>query len=388
MLPTTVPDDIDKYFFGRKKDIENVEKYIDALRQDLPNQIEILGRKGVGKTILVKKILKDTDKDILTIYLDLSNIYGYYQEITEEHILKELLNKINNVLTEDTKLGKIKSHLNSFVQSFLYREYIDESVDIFNISIPKFHENYSKLSRLVMELLQNIVDSSDDINGIIIAFDEIEMIKYINNPNAFLYLIRSCLKNQKNILYIFTGNINDEIRDIIHSADFTFGVRIPHVRLDPFNLAETTDYLKQKAPHLKFSEDGFEMFHYCSLGIPSYINYLANSLDFGEIYDSKKVLESYFKLEQIEIMWSNKWNDLSNDSKEIIKILMEYDQMTFDEIHEKCDLKEDEIKKSIELLIRKHLILFNLEENYYLLNINMLINWLNYKKQTTGFYPL
>ena len=122
MLPTTAPTDIDKYFFNRKKDIEEVERYIYTIKDDIPSQIFIDGVKGVGKTFFVKKLLHDAGSDILTIYIDLSNIYAYHKQITEEAILREILTKINDEMADDTRLGRIKGAVNSFVQNFFYRE--------------------------------------------------------------------------------------------------------------------------------------------------------------------------------------------------------------------------------------------------------------------------
>ena len=388
MLPTTIPNDINKYFFNRNDDIIEVEKYIYTIRQDLPNQILIIGKKGVGKTFFVKKLLHDADDDILTIYIDLSNIYAYYQKITEEAILLELLNLINNTLTGDGRLDRIKGALNSFVQNFLYRQYdIDENIDIFNITLPKFSKNYSKLSRLVMELLQKIVDSSDKINGIIIAFDEIELLKHVNNPEAFFYLFRSSMKNQKNISYILTGNIDDEVLRIIGSYDFSFGSRIPRYYLNPFNLNTTTEYLKKYAPDLKFTDNGFKMFHQCTLGIPSYINNFANSLSENEVYDWNNLIETFFNLSQIENIWLGMWNNLSDSERKVIRILMD-NILTFDEISQKSKLDEDCLQEIIYSLNRKHIVGYNVNEENYILIDHMLVLWLKHKKEITGFYPI
>ena len=55
MLLTTVPNNINKYFYNRKKDIKKINLQISGIYDDLPNQILITGNRGVGKTFLLKK---------------------------------------------------------------------------------------------------------------------------------------------------------------------------------------------------------------------------------------------------------------------------------------------------------------------------------------------
>ena len=97
MMPVSIAQNIDKYFFNRKKDITLLNLYISSIYEDLPNQILLTGKRGIGKTFLLKKILNDQKEDIITIYLDISKIYGENKRITEEEILKELLQEMNNI---------------------------------------------------------------------------------------------------------------------------------------------------------------------------------------------------------------------------------------------------------------------------------------------------
>lgn len=75
-LPRLIPKDIDKYFFNREKEIVQLNTYLSMLEKDIPNQILLTGYRGVGKTFLLRKLLKDQPPQFLTLYLDLSLIYG------------------------------------------------------------------------------------------------------------------------------------------------------------------------------------------------------------------------------------------------------------------------------------------------------------------------
>ena len=143
------------------------------------------------------------------------------------------------------------------------KEYdINNHEDLFNITIPKIKYNYPKLSELVMELPQNIVDSTKDIKGFIII-NEFRLIKYVNNPEAFFWLIRSHLQNQSNICYIFTGSVSNtsNIIEMLNGQTGAFGGRMIQINIDPFTKQETQNYLNDRLSNIKFSDEGFDKFY-------------------------------------------------------------------------------------------------------------------------------
>lgn len=58
-MPLTIPKNIDKYFYNRKRDIKRISLLINSIYEDLPTQLLITGQREVGKTFLLKKILND-----------------------------------------------------------------------------------------------------------------------------------------------------------------------------------------------------------------------------------------------------------------------------------------------------------------------------------------
>lgn len=102
IMPISMPKDIDKYFFNRTKDIKMINTQLSTLKFDIPPQMLITGYRGVGKTFLLRKILKDQGNDILTVFLDISEIMGRQKgKLTEEKVLKALLNEINNAISQN-----------------------------------------------------------------------------------------------------------------------------------------------------------------------------------------------------------------------------------------------------------------------------------------------
>ena len=303
MLPISVPNDVDKYFYNRKKDIKRISLQLKSIEEDLPNQLLITGNRGVGKTFLLKKILHNQPDYILSAYVDISKIYGMNKKISEEEILKEILIEINKTLNKDANLfNKFQNYLKTMFNTKDYDFSNPET--ILNIPIPKIKDNYEKISKFVMELPQRIVDSSD-VKGFIVVIDEFQLIKYVENPEAFFWLFRSYLQNLNNVCYIFTGSVSKtaDIIEMINGQTGAFGGRMIQINIDPFTEEETANYIRDRTD-IKFTEDGFERFYKCTRGIPAYINTFSNILDSNVEYTSDMIKEVFFlQMDQIVIMW-------------------------------------------------------------------------------------
>jgi len=107
IMPVSMPKDIDKYFFNRTKDINMINTQLSTVKFDIPPQLLITGYRGVGKTFLLRKILNDQSSDILTVFLDMSEIMGRQKgNLTEEEVLKAILNAIGETMAQHKKSYK------------------------------------------------------------------------------------------------------------------------------------------------------------------------------------------------------------------------------------------------------------------------------------------
>lgn len=354
-LPVVIPKDIDKYFFNRKKEINMINANLSLLDQNISNQILITGKRGVGKTFLLKKILNDQPDKYLTSYIDLSKTLGGRKgDLSEDEAIKEILDKIN-----------------------------ESAISLSNIELP---DNNLKLSEFTMELPQKIVDFSEDIEGFIIVIDEFQLLK---NPYAFFQLIRSYTQEQNNVSYIFTGSAaqTSEIINRINGQNGAFGGRMLQFNIDPFTKDETKRYLNERLSGLKFSDEGFERFYSCTRGIPAYINSLSSILPTDVECDEEIIKEKILlNVDQIVIMWLYIWGTLTPIEKEMIIFMVENEHVTWSLLNNELDYAKSTITKYIDSLLNKGIIehTFNKE---YILSDKMLKTWLEVKYENDGIYP-
>ena len=390
-LPIVIPKDIDKYFFNRKKEINQINANLSLLDMDVANQMLITGYRGVGKTFLLKKILNDQPSKYLTTYIDLSKTYGGQKgDLTEEEVIKEILIKINESVSKNEKTYfKIKNIISNFIKQLKLKDYDFSNIGLSNMELPLIKENYLKLSKFAMELPQIIVDNSEDISGFIIVIDEFQLLKALKNPEAFFWLIRSYTQEQFNVSYIFTGSVSQtsEIINMINGQNGAFGGRMLQFNINPFTKEETKRYLNERLNSLKFTEKGFERFYACTRGIPAYINSLSSILP-TDVPCSEEVIKEKLLLnvDQIVIMWLYVWGALTSIEKEIIIFMVENQHVTWSLLNNNLNYAKSTITKYLDSLLNKGII----EHTYnkeYVLSDKMIKTWLEIKYEHDGIYP-
>ena len=107
-------------------------------------------------------------------------------KLSEEEVIKEFLCLIEESLENDTNIFK-KAHekLHSTLNQLRLKNYTFNNSSLRELPIQIIEDNYNKLSKYVMELPQKIVDSIDEIKGFIIVVDEFQLLKTLENPEAF-----------------------------------------------------------------------------------------------------------------------------------------------------------------------------------------------------------
>ena len=392
ILPLGIPSELNKYFYNREKELKTLKYYLNALNQDISEQILVTGFRGVGKTYLLKKLLDDLPDNILTAYVDISRVFGSQKgKLKEELIMNYLLESMNNTLKNRSgKLETIYKTVEKFSNKLKLKKYdFKDAGSMLGIPIPNTEDDYQKLSRFVMEFPQKIVESSPDIKGFAIVIDEFQLLAELENPASFFWLIRSYTQNQDNVSYIFTGSTakSSEIVEMINGASGAFGGRMLQFNVDPFTPEETKGYLKDKVPEIQLTEDGFNRFYHCTRGIPAYINSFCNTMSAGENYDDKMVKETFLKkMDQISVMWISIWGTLTPKEKKLLISLVKSGPQKWSKLLENVDLSRNTLSKYLDILKNKGIITFNDTAGYQIAD-SMLSSWIKQKKETEGYYP-
>ena len=392
ILPLGIPSELNKYFYNREKELKTLKYYLNALNQDISEQILVTGFRGVGKTYLLKKLLDDLPDNILTAYVDVSRVFGSQKgKLKEELIMNYLLESMNNTLKNRSgKLETIYKTVEKFSNKLKLKKYdFKDAGSMLGIPIPNTEDDYQKLSRFVMEFPQKIVESSPDIKGFAIVIDEFQLLAELENPASFFWLIRSYTQNQDNVSYIFTGSTakSSEIVEMINGASGAFGGRMLQFNVDPFTPEETKGYLKDKVPEIQLTEDGFNRFYHCTRGIPAYINSFCNTMSAGENYDDKMVKETFLKkMDQISVMWISIWGTLTPKEKKLLISLVKSGPQKWSKLLENVDLSRNTLSKYLDILKNKGIITFNDTAGYQIAD-SMLSSWIKQKKETEGYYP-
>ena len=389
--PLFLHDDYDKYFFNRKEDIKKIEYQINAVKYSLPQQLLLLGVRGVGKTYLLKKIIDDCDSSIVCSYIDMQQVYSLEKDdLSIEMVLIELLNCMDASIADEDYGLSFRSKVVHLVERLKLKDYdFSDCAELFNIPIPRVDDDYKKLARFVMEFPQRVVDEVDGVEGFVIVIDEFQMLSEVDHLDKFFGLIRSFSQFQHNVSYVFTGSISSR-SDVIESVNGdsgAFGGRLQQITIEPFSKEETRAYFDECMSEIRFTEDGFDRFYKCTRGIPLYINSFYNVMDSGEVYDAVLVRDAFFSnMEQILIKWVKIWSGLSSSEKEIVKVLVEDNFLSWTDLLAALSFSRNTFNKYLSGLIRKGILAY--VDGKYFIEDEMLMIWLKHEKEVYGSYPL
>ena len=392
-IPLGVPEDIDKYFFNRERELIQLKSLIENLKYNVSNQILLTGFRGVGKTFLLKKFSKSLPKNILSCYIDISKIYAMQKsKLTEEEILHNLLQEMNESVKKHGKgLKKINNSITTLLNKLKSYDYdFKDASTLLSIPIPQTKDNYQKLSKFVMEFPQKVVEASHgEIEGFLIIIDEFQFINELESPESFFWLIRSFSQEQDNVSYIFTGSTSttSEIVEELNGISGAFGQRMIQLTINPFSESETNKYLKEKISEIKFRKDGLKRFYKCTRGYPAYINSFCNIMNNDKVYDEKLIKDEFYnKFDQIAIKWVILWSSLSREEKEIVTTINENGSIKLKDLNEKVDFSKGTLIKYLHKLKNKGII--SHIKTIYKIEDYMLSAWLKHRKNEDSYYPL
>jgi len=380
----------DKQFYNRVEDISLLKRLLETTGQHTSPTILLSGSRGVGKTVLLKKIKKELDEDYLVSYIDLTRIYSYQiGKLDENGIMEHFFNSWISALKKK-KFNSIREKIEKIIKTKKIN--IGEIVDISGYPVPilESENNQKELLDFVINLPQKIYENnSDKIKGVIFIIDEFQALNDLGtNLKGFLWLLRSYIQNQKNVAYVFSGSINsnDKIIEKIAGNNGAFGGRILSVQIEPFTKSTVKNYLNERVPELKLSKNGFERFYKCTKGIPHYVNTFGRILEKNKTLDDKKIKEEFIKtLPLLADHLKQQWGRLTLREQRIIISLIEK-PLKRSEIGKKLNQKPSSISLPLNNLQNERLIGINQDKKYEITEY-ILKEWLKQEYKNKGVFP-
>ncbi|MCC7553562.1 MAG: ATP-binding protein [Methanobacteriaceae archaeon] len=376
-------------FYNRKEDLESIKSLLNTTSMGSPPTIIMPGIRGVGKTVLLKKIKKELESDYMVSYVDLTQSYSYQSgKLTEIGIMHQFYKS----WMKSAKEKGFNTLINSIKKKFSTKKYkISQIIDIggYPIPITESEEDYEKLLNFVLDFPQKIYNEySNEIKGVIIIIDEFQAIKDLDKDlDGFLWFFRSIIQNQKNVAYVFSGSLNskDIVFEKIASQMGAFGGRMLTIEINPFSKKTVYNYLNEKLPSLKLKKDGFERFYNCTNGIPHYVNTFANLLPKNKVLNNQDVKNEFKKI--IPILADHlkyQWATLNLTEQKIIVSLVNK-PLKRKEISESINIPSSSLSKSLNKL--QNISVIKNDKGIYSISEPILKAWLKEEYGNRGTYP-
>ncbi|OED30397.1 ATP-binding protein [Methanosphaera sp. WGK6] len=379
----------DYEFYNRTEDIEFISNLLKGTTYGSSPTILLTGIRGVGKTALIKKLEKNFKEDYLVTYIDISQNPEYQENKLKRIDIIKLIYKKLIESCDNFGLNTINKKLEKYIKT--NNIHVSNITQYKNIPLPliETEKNQTKLIDFVMELPQQIYEENKNkIKGVLLFFDEIQVIKDLDEDlNSFLWYLRNKTQTQKNVSYLFSGSMSVKdtlIMDMV-GQNGAFGGRILTIEIKPFTQQTTTNYLNEKANHLKLTEDGIEQFYKCTHGIPAYINIFANLLPPKIILDANEIKKQFKNI--IPVLITShliQWGKLTLREQKIITNLLEKPLKRL-EISEKLKVKSGSLGKPLNHLM--DLALIEYDNGKYQLIDPVFKAWLKNTYEEKGLYP-
>ena len=356
-------------FFNRLDEINMLSSLLKSTESNLAHTILLNGIRGVGKTSLIKEIEKKFNKEYLVVNIDLSRTDEYQQKnLTKSSLIKVIYDAIIKS-SKEFGLKTINKPIDEFFKTNGLK--LDEILSYNYIA-----ENEEKLANLAGKLPQKIYENNKDkLKGVFIFIDEVHLIKDLN-------LLGSFIQKQKNVAYLFCGNMKDSSINDLNGA---FGGRMLTIEIQPFLKETTKDYIESLHKNIKFDDGGFERFYMCTRGIPYYINIFAKFLPENIVLTENNII-SLFKnsIDYLAIHFIFMWAKLTFQEQKIITAIIEKPLKRI-EIANSLEVTSGSLNRPLNRLINFDLIEY--ESDKYQITDPILAYWLKNSYEKNGVYP-
>lgn len=267
---------------------------LKALNSGRPELLAILGRRRVGKTFLVRKVLGEN------IILEFSG----------EHS------------------GKMKTQLENF------------SIAINEYSKGRFKHDRPSNWTQAFEILKSYINSVKKVSKKVVFLDEFPWIDTRKSGflSAFEYFWNSWCTKQNNLIIVICGSSASwMIRHIVNNRGGLHNRLSNTIRLQPFTLTESEEFLATR----KISLDRYQLvqLYMVTGGIPFYLNLMEKGESAAQYIDRICFTKEGLLLNEFDNLYRSLFNSAGSHSA-LVKILAENPEgMTRDQLMNKAGFK-------------------------------------------------
>ncbi|MBR0472200.1 MAG: AAA family ATPase [Methanosphaera sp.] len=315
-------------FYNRVETIDLLSNMLNSSQYGSTPSILLTGVRGVGKTVLMKRIQQLFENKFLVIYINLKNVNSYQENNLDRLSIMKLIYKTIITSSQKANIKTINKQIEKYFKTNNFK--IDNILSYKHIPIPVLSSktDYPSFAEFVMDLPQQIYEENKTkIKGVFVFIDEFQVLKELDGDlNSFLWFLRNKIQSQKNVAYMISGSMSlkDNFFEKINGHKGAFGGRMLTINIEPFSPETTRQYLTEKAPELTFNKEGFERFYKCSQGIPYMINTIAKFLPTDTIIEKNTVKNVYIKsLNILANQDIETWLNLTKQEQHIITTLIE-----------------------------------------------------------------
>lgn len=277
---------------GRDNEVKILKDSLLSTKSEL---IAVYGRRRVGKTFLIREVLKES-----TI-LDITGLY--------EGSLKEQLKNFTTQLTLRNKKFRIKNALTDWADAF--------------------------------EMLKVYIDGLKNKQKKVIFIDE---FPWIASPRSkFLMWFENfwntyCTQRNDLIVVICGSSASYMVKNIIHNKGGLHNRITCKIKLEPFNLYETELFLKHKNIHLEHYD--LLQLYMAIGGVPHYLDKIHKGESVSQNIDRLCFNKGGEFVNEFKEVFASLFSD-SKTHIEMIKVLSEINKgITRKLLLEKCNLKQ------------------------------------------------
>lgn len=348
-------------FYGRTNEVKQLKKLFST-----SNNLLLFAKRRMGKSTLIKKVMRDMEKDAIGIYIDIFDISS------EKDFAYALINGLLNAQKGDIKailkrIGKVftKSRISASFDPLTAKT----SIKIGTVS--------STFEELIEEFFTALFEMSKS-KKIILAIDEFQQISTIKNVKIDA-LLRKYIQQPYKISYVFLGSKRHILNSLFQYKAPLFELASP-LQLESIGIDDTFEYVKS---YLKINRDVLEYMFELSDGETKLTQHICHIL-----YDEYKMKKEITKelvdeaIKEILILKNESYkilfNNLTTNQKKTFKLLTKYGTNIFSGSKlEEQNIEKTALQASLKQLFQKEYIDKDTDTNNYFVPDRTLELWGN-----------